>query len=96
MFYKALLDAEFVGPKHYFMYETEGQDICLGAMQKPFKMIQIANALLPPIVWNEGTSRQVELMDYNNRQQDLLPPNSFYVQACLIIATHIWQVNIQQ
>ncbi|GAN05978.1 hypothetical protein MAM1_0107c05454 [Mucor ambiguus] len=80
-FRTALIDANFVDPENYFDSDTEGQHICYGAMQKPFKMIQIANALLPPIVWNEGASRQVELIDYNNQKEDLLPPNSFYVQA---------------
>ncbi|GAN01400.1 hypothetical protein MAM1_0007c00833 [Mucor ambiguus] len=80
MFRSALLDANFIDPENEFIC-IRRHEICYGAMQKPLKMIQIANALLPPIVWNEGTSRQVELMDYSNQKEDLLPPNSFYVQA---------------
>ncbi|GAN05981.1 hypothetical protein MAM1_0107c05457 [Mucor ambiguus] len=81
MFRSALLDANFIDPKNYFDSDTGGYNISLGVMQKPLKMIQIANALLPPIVWDEGASRQVELIDHSNQKEDLLPPNSFYVQA---------------
>ncbi|CAO3646984.1 unnamed protein product [Mucor fragilis] len=78
LFRTALLDANLVDAQKWF---TPGINACSGAMQKPFKMIQIANALLPPIVWKDGNSKQLEWTDYNTREEDLLPPNSFYVQA---------------
>ncbi|GAN05975.1 hypothetical protein MAM1_0107c05451 [Mucor ambiguus] len=94
MLQSALLDANLIDPENKFIY-IDGQEICHGAMQKPLKMIQIANALLPPIVWTEGTSRQVELIDYNNQKEDLLPPNSFYVQAYSIFTVQEVSVKLE-
>jgi hypothetical protein len=50
------------------------------AMQQPYKMIEIANAILPPVIvddkeQNGFTSRPVK------RADNLIAPNSFYVQA---------------
>ncbi|CAO3646956.1 unnamed protein product [Mucor fragilis] len=78
LFRKILLDANLIDAQNEFFL---GLNICFGAMQKPFKMVQIANALLPPTIWKNGNSKQLEWIDYNTRDEDLLPPNSFYVQA---------------
>jgi len=77
----ALLDANLVDAQNKFICADFEDCVCVGAMQKPFKMIQIANALLPPTIWKDGNSKQLEWTDYNTREEDLLPPNSFYVQA---------------
>ncbi|CAO3647040.1 unnamed protein product [Mucor fragilis] len=78
LFRKALLDANLTNAQNWFL---PGLNIYPGAMRKPFKMVQIANALLPPTIWKNGSSNQLEWTDYNARDEDLLPPNSFYVQA---------------
>ncbi|CAO3647000.1 unnamed protein product [Mucor fragilis] len=78
LFRKALLDANLISAHNEFIPEI---NICFGAMQKPFKMVQIANALLPPTIWKNGNSTQLKWTDYNAHEEDLLPPNSFYVQA---------------
>ncbi|KAG1082777.1 hypothetical protein G6F42_022452 [Rhizopus arrhizus] len=85
MFYRelfrvALLDASLIGDKSNFFYNLSEQHICFGAMRKPYKMIQVANALSPPTIWNVENNEQADLMNYNCGK-DLLPPNSFYVQA---------------
>jgi hypothetical protein len=78
LFRKILLDANLIDAQNWFFV---GLNVYPGAMQKPFKMVQIANALLPPTIWKNGNSKQLEWIDYNTRDEDLLPPNSFYVQA---------------
>ncbi|CAO3646972.1 unnamed protein product [Mucor fragilis] len=78
LFRMALLDANLGEAHNTFIYL---QNVCSGAMQKPFKMIQIANALLPPTIWKDGNTKQLKWTDYNTHEEDLLPPNSFYVQA---------------
>ncbi|KAK4513168.1 uncharacterized protein ATC70_012963 [Mucor velutinosus] len=83
IFQIALLDANFVDAQADFIGGTQGQDTCFSAMQKPIKMIQIANALLPPTVWNGESCEQVELVSYSSGEDDLLPPNSFYAQASI-------------
>ncbi|KAL7320818.1 hypothetical protein PS15m_000668 [Mucor circinelloides] len=85
MFYRelfrvALLDASLIDDKSEFFYNLSENHICFGAMRKPYKMIQVANALSPPTIWDEESNEQVDLMNYNCGK-DLLPPNSFYVQA---------------
>lgn len=50
------------------------------AMQQPYKMVQIANAFLPPIV--VGDRRQNSFAFHTGKRADsLIAPNSFYVQA---------------
>lgn len=84
VFRVALLGANFVDAQADFISNTEeSRDISFGAMQKPIKMIQIANALLPPTVWNGESCEQVELVSYSSGEDDLLPPNSFYAQASI-------------
>lgn len=81
IFQMALLNADFIDAQTDFICLTQGRDICSGALKKPYKMFQIANALLPPTIWNEESKKQIELMEYDSNEGDLLPPNSFYVQA---------------
>ncbi|CAO0803721.1 unnamed protein product [Mucor circinelloides] len=50
------------------------------AMQKPYKMIQIANAVLPPVIVNEDTQDD-SVFRMDTRSDNLIAPNSFYVQA---------------
>ncbi|KAL9548505.1 hypothetical protein MBANPS3_005644 [Mucor bainieri] len=76
----ALLDAKLVDAKNGFIGTNE-LNICEGSMQKALKMVQIANALLSPTIRNNAGSKQLELEDYCITEGDLLPPNSFYVQA---------------
>ncbi|CEP19162.1 hypothetical protein [Parasitella parasitica] len=54
---------------------------CEGAMQKPYKIIQIANALLPPSIWNDNSTTENESLLVETNEVDLIPPNSFYAQA---------------
>ncbi|CAO3647044.1 unnamed protein product [Mucor fragilis] len=81
LFRVALLDANWIDPQNDFIHVSDGECICFGAMQKPFKMVQLANALLPPTIWKDGNCKQLEWKDNNTCEEDLLPPNSFYVQA---------------
>ncbi|KAI8645256.1 hypothetical protein BD408DRAFT_382525 [Parasitella parasitica] len=51
-----------------------------GAMQKPYKIIQIANAQLPPLIWDENIMEKNDLL-IQDSEMDLMPSNSFYLQA---------------
>ncbi|KAI8645265.1 hypothetical protein BD408DRAFT_83617 [Parasitella parasitica] len=66
-------------PNLYIRDELESC-LCVGAMQKPYKMIQIANALLPPSIWNGNSVVNIDL-PVKDKELDLIPPNSFYLQA---------------
>ncbi|OAD04964.1 hypothetical protein MUCCIDRAFT_80058 [Mucor lusitanicus CBS 277.49] len=89
-----LFYANFFGPSPNIFTGTHtnfGEEVFQGAMMMPYTMIQIANTLLPPQITTRDTnlsshadSRLVlELLQKSKqcKNTDLLPPNSFYVQA---------------
>ncbi|KAK4521037.1 uncharacterized protein ATC70_004026 [Mucor velutinosus] len=51
------------------------------AMQQPYKMIQIANAVLPPVIVNDNKQQNDSLIQTCKHADNLIAPNSFYVQA---------------
>ncbi|KAI8641099.1 hypothetical protein BD408DRAFT_418617 [Parasitella parasitica] len=63
-----------------YVYDGCEEYLCEGAMQKPYKIIQIANTKLPPLIWDENLVEKNNLLDQDN-EIDLIPPNSFYLQA---------------
>lgn len=102
IFYQKILKEVFDRANHIIndadnykadVYTFKGDKVCEGAMRKPYTMVQIANALLPPNILDETSSgkssfdfesvTELMLADKKAKGQniDLLPSNSFYVQA---------------
>lgn len=86
LFYKnlvrdVLLQANVIDDENEFIDIFDEMKLCEGAMQRPYKMIQIANALSPPVIWNENNVEDFKLVEINRDKTDLLPPNSFYLQV---------------
>ena len=82
LFRDALLNAKIIDAKSKFNGVRIEMYLSNAAMQKPYKMIQIANALAPPDIWNkDNLSLDPNLIKHGWRENDLLLPNSFYVQA---------------
>lgn len=78
----ALLDAKISVANSKFINIVDDTMISRAALQKPYKMIQIANALLPPdILSKDNLSLYPNLIEHDWRENDLIQPNSFYVQA---------------
>ncbi|KAK4521198.1 uncharacterized protein ATC70_013143 [Mucor velutinosus] len=79
---QALLQANIIQPEVSFTttrYRTPYRE---GALQRPLKITQMVNTLLPPLVQNELFCKAV----FNDSQADdgiLLPLNSFYLQASI-------------
>lgn len=46
-------------------------------------MIQIANALLPPMIWSQDARDEFEPKRHIRQETDILPSNSFYLQCCI-------------
>ncbi|CEP17222.1 hypothetical protein [Parasitella parasitica] len=84
-----LLNANVIDRGDDFIEVFDDIKLCEGAMQKPYKMIQIANANLSPLIWNKGNQTALQLLEHGSRSQDILPSNSFYLQA------HINQNHIE-
>lgn len=81
---QALVRAKLVKPENSFI-RTGATSLLFEdiAMQKSMKMIEIANAILPPVFLDK---EKVENVAYNKTQDDsnsLLPLNSFYVQVTI-------------
>ncbi|KAK4511099.1 uncharacterized protein ATC70_012310 [Mucor velutinosus] len=83
-----LLREDIIDLKNNFMDICNDLRLCEGAMQRPCKMIQIANALLPPMIWNEDGQSEIEPKQHNRQEADILPSNSFYLQ-CYLHQHHI-------
>lgn len=77
----ALLESNAIDDKNNFFNGFLDFELSEAAMKKPYKMIQIANTLSPPIVLNENDLTGPNLIKHSWHQKDLLQPNSFYVQA---------------
>lgn len=66
------------GSKNIYSYNDQHLDRY--AMQQPYKMIQIANAILPPVI--AGKEEQTNpAFRPRTHANSLIAPNSFYVQA---------------
>jgi hypothetical protein len=77
-----LLSANVINAKYdEYNYHFFEQYVCEAAMQKPYKMIQIANILSPPILWNENSFLYPNLIEHDWHEKGLLQSNSFYVQS---------------
>lgn len=76
-----LLQANVINDENEFIDILDEIKLCEGAMQKPYKMIQLANALLPPVILKENNAEDIKFVEINRDKTDLLPPNSFYLQV---------------
>jgi len=76
-----LLKEGIIDQENDFMDTCNDMRLCEGAMQKPCKMIQIANALLPPMIQNDDDQVVFEPKQYRRQETNILPSNSFYLQA---------------
>lgn len=77
-----LLNSNIIGAKYdEFGYGFDEGSLCQAAMQKPYKMVQIANILSPPILWGENSLLYPNLIEYDWHEEGLLQSNSFYVQS---------------
>ncbi|KAL9560216.1 hypothetical protein MBANPS3_000068 [Mucor bainieri] len=77
----ALLEENLIQPGNTFLTLSSDHlnDV---AMQQPYKMIQIANAILPPvIVGDEAQNGRTVQTTCRPPVKTLITPNSFYVQA---------------
>ena len=84
-----LLNAKITDAKSKYIEISDDTILSQCAMQKPYKMIQIANALSPPdILYKDNLSLYPNLIEHGWLGNDLLQPNSFYVQA------YIYENNI--
>ncbi|KAK4521203.1 uncharacterized protein ATC70_013148 [Mucor velutinosus] len=73
----ALLQAKLIRPEDAFT----AVNIENGALPRSLKMVQVANALLPPLIQDEEESNEIAFNDGQDNDSTLLPLNSFYVQA---------------
>lgn len=77
-------------------------DLCRGVVHKPYTMIQMSNMFLPPIIINNTNDNNIVSTLNKTEKIDLLPPNSFYVQAYIhkdnikIILNKVIQVSSLQ
>lgn len=89
---KSLLDSSIIKYENIFIgdyYQFTDEHLCQGALQKAFTMIKVANSILAPgilkVQMNEGRLTSFDHSVYNHtsirQESDLMPPNSFYVQA---------------
>ncbi|KAL7330828.1 hypothetical protein PS15p_205720 [Mucor circinelloides] len=81
-----LINEDIIQPGNKFI-KTSPYNNAMCAMQKSLKMIQIANAILPPVIVNEDTQDD-SVFQMDRRSDKLTSTNSFYVQAS-ITDTHI-------
>lgn len=81
---QALIQAKLVKPENRFIKNVQISTLLQdAAVQKPIKMFEIANAILPPVLLDDenidnGTCNKIQ-RDGNS----LLPLNSFYVQVTI-------------
>ena len=92
-FYKYIINDSFIDinvveiRNYYEHHAWSGRDISMGAMQKSFTMVQIANSFLPPVILNnknysDNSSKLIKKEKVERRKEiDFLPPNTFYVYA---------------
>ncbi|GAN04002.1 hypothetical protein MAM1_0053d03458 [Mucor ambiguus] len=76
-----LLKKDIIEQENDFMDVCNDLRLCEGAIQRPCKMIQIANALLPPIIWNDDAQHETEPKLHIRQELDIIPSNSFYLQC---------------
>lgn len=95
LFCKKIIQDCFVGTgvktNNYFIGDTQfliddplhnmsADNLCQGAMQKPYTMIHIVNSLLPPVILNQ--EHNAMKLDKNEEAiSDILPANTFYICA---------------
>ncbi|KAL9543779.1 hypothetical protein MBANPS3_007952 [Mucor bainieri] len=86
---RVLKDADILQWRNAFIDTPRVADVCASAMLKPIKMIQVANAVLPPIIMdqrdNDDASSSSRLCISSN---ELIAPNTYYAQV-LINKQHI-------
>ncbi|KAI8639869.1 hypothetical protein BD408DRAFT_445624 [Parasitella parasitica] len=87
-FYKQLIrdflvNAGVVEAQNDFHYHVlGGRDISIGAMRKPFTMIEIVNSFQAPLILdNDVLGKSNNSLQIQNPNNDLLPPNSFYIHV---------------
>lgn len=78
---EALLQAKLVKLEDIIDPIRYGGYIKYGALQRPFKISQIVNAMLPPLIQDEEGSDNVAFNDCKKDDSILLPLNSLYLQA---------------
>ncbi|KAL7326641.1 hypothetical protein PS15p_208944 [Mucor circinelloides] len=79
---QALLQAKIIEPEEKFTYVQCEE----GALQRPVKMTQIANAVLSPVIQEDAEEEELDEFAFTNDQEAngiSLPLNSFYLQATI-------------
>ncbi|KAF1796034.1 hypothetical protein FB192DRAFT_1441334, partial [Mucor lusitanicus] len=74
----ALIEENIIQPGNKFL--TASQYNPKVAFQQPYKIMQIANAILPPVVVNDEEQNRPTVPAHKHKDS-LITPNSFYVQA---------------
>lgn len=95
LFCKKIIQDGFVGTNlktdNYFIGDTQlliddplhnmsADNLCQGAMHKPYTMIRIVNFLLPPVILNQEHNA-IKLDENQELISDILPVNTFYICA---------------
>ncbi|EPB89495.1 hypothetical protein HMPREF1544_03726 [Mucor circinelloides 1006PhL] len=79
---QALLQAKIIEPEEKFTYVQCEE----GALQRPVKMTQIANAVLSPVIQKDVEEEELDEFAFTSDQEAngiSLPLNSFYLQATI-------------
>ncbi|KAL9548439.1 hypothetical protein PS6_006601 [Mucor atramentarius] len=80
---QALIEENIIQPGNEFIEVSPNHnELAPNAMQKAYKMVQVANAILPPIILNKET-QDGSIFQMDRCSDNLMAPNSFYVQASI-------------
>lgn len=80
---QALVDGNIIKPGNEFIEINPYLDeLAQYAMQRSYKMIQVANAMLPPVIVNEKMQDD-SVFQMDKSSSKLIRPNTFYVQASI-------------
>lgn len=80
---QALIEENIIQPGNEFIdVSPNHNELAPNAMQKAYKMVQVANAILPPVILNKET-QDGSIFQMDRRSDSLMAPNSFYVQASI-------------
>ncbi|OAC98294.1 hypothetical protein MUCCIDRAFT_167926 [Mucor lusitanicus CBS 277.49] len=74
----ALIEENIIQPGNEFL-DASSHSAEVG-FQQPYKMMQIANAILPPVIVNDEEQNKPAFLAHEHKDS-LITPNSFYVQA---------------
>ncbi|KAL9546275.1 hypothetical protein PS6_007744 [Mucor atramentarius] len=78
---ESFLQAKLVRPETNFITIPDIGHLGEFAIQKPLKMIQIANVILPPVILGEEDSNSVASDRIQEDNSSFLPMNSYYIQV---------------